>query len=198
MNEVSLPIRQPRICVEDFDEMLMSKPEYEKWELINGRVIKSRVGATWEHKQIVVNVLVALTNHLRQSASPYRAYDETFWVKDKPKQFGAFPDVMVFKSALAPNQLSIDDPTIIVEVLSPGTENHDRLVKRLAYQELDSLQTYILIARDRLLIDVYRRQADGWHGDPPLQSLDAQLSLPEIDFQIAVGDIYRDIQFPAD
>ena len=49
----------------DFEELLLDKPKNEKWELIGGRIIRGTVGARWEHKQIILNLTLAINNHLR-------------------------------------------------------------------------------------------------------------------------------------
>jgi Uma2 family endonuclease len=81
----------------------------------------------------------------------------------------------------------------LFEVVSPGSEGKDRLIKRIAYQRLPSLQHYVLVERDRPYIDHYVRAADGWRGEVPLETLDAILKLPAIDFEMAVSEIYRDV-----
>lgn len=91
-----LAARFEHMSLEDFEELLLDKPEDEKWELIGGRVIRGMVGARWEHKQIVVNITVAMTNHFRARGSSCRAFDETFWLKEKSLNLGVFPDVLVF------------------------------------------------------------------------------------------------------
>lgn len=187
------PDRQPRISLVDFEEMLLNRPEHEKWELIDGRVIKSMVGARWEHHQIISNVDFALQSHLRARNSACRVFRETFYLSKDADDLNALPDVMVFCGKLEPRQTSIDNPLILFEVLSPGTAAHDRLAKRIAYQRLESLQSYVLIERDRVFVDAYRRRADGWHGDPPLERLDQSLALPEIELSLTLADIFRDV-----
>lgn len=187
------PECQPRINLADFEEMLLKRPEHEKWELIDGRVIKSIVGARWEHHRIISNVDFTLQAHLRGRNSPCRVFRETFFLSKDAADLNALPDIMVFCGKLEPRQTSVDSPLIVIEVLSPGTESNDRLTKRIAYQRLESLQTYVLIERDRVLVDVYRREPDGWHGDPPLERLDQALALPEIELSLPLADIYRDL-----
>ena len=38
---------------DDFEEALADKPRGERWELIGGRVVRSMVGARWEHNYLV-------------------------------------------------------------------------------------------------------------------------------------------------
>ncbi len=185
--------KPPRIDVADFEEMLLNKPEHEKWELIDGRVIKSMVGARWSHHRLVSNIERAIGNHLDATRANCFTFRETFFLKRKTQDLSALPDVMVRCGPLEPDAVSVDDPKIIFEVLSPGTETNDRLVKRLAYQQIPSLEAYILVERDKVLLDVYRRREDGWHGEPPLDSLSDTLQLPEIEFAIPLSEIYRGV-----
>ena len=64
--------------LDDFEELLADKPAHEKWELINGRVVRMMVGARWEHKRIVQNITSALLTGFRARGSDCRPYDETF------------------------------------------------------------------------------------------------------------------------
>ncbi|MCP5015983.1 MAG: hypothetical protein GY938_12040 [Ketobacter sp.] len=50
------------MSLDDFEELLLDKPESEKWELIGGRIIRGMVGARWEHKQIILNLTLAINN----------------------------------------------------------------------------------------------------------------------------------------
>jgi Uma2 family endonuclease len=51
-------------------------------------------------------------------------------------------------------------PVLIVEVLSPSTERIDRYEKLLAYRQVPSLQEYVLIAQERMLVEIHRRGTD--------------------------------------
>ena len=60
---MNLPDRRPGfeyMDFDDFEELLLDRPEHEKWELIGGRVIRGMVGARWEHNRIVANISSAL------------------------------------------------------------------------------------------------------------------------------------------
>ena len=39
----------------------------------------------------------------------------------------------------------------------PESETRDRVIKRIAYQRLESLRACVLVERDRMLVDVYAR-----------------------------------------
>lgn len=181
------------MSLDDFEELLADKPAHEKWELINGRVIRGMVGARWEHHIIIDNMGYALTDHLRKIGKPCRVFRETFFLKDRSQDLAALPDLMVRCGKPAPGKTSFDDPLILVEVVSPGSEARDRLEKRVAYQQLPTLQAYVLVNRDRPHVEALERRADGFFAVDPLTTLDAALVLPAIDFTMSLASIYHDV-----
>lgn len=181
------------MSLDDFEEMLPDKPADQKWELINGRVIRGMVGARWEHHVIIDNMSFALTDHVRKKELPCRVYRETFFLKERRQDLAALPDLMIRCGKPAPGATSFNDPLILVEVVSPGSEARDRLEKRVAYQQLPSLQAYVLVTRDQPFVEVFERGAGGFTALPPLTTLDAVLALPAIDFVMPLAAIYRDL-----
>lgn len=57
---------------------------------------------------------------------------------------------------------AVTNPTIVIEVLSEGTERYDRDGKFQAYKQLASLEEYVLVSQDRRGIEVYRRADGDW------------------------------------
>ncbi len=53
------------------------------------------------------------------------------------------------------------NPMVIVEVLSASTEKFDRGDKWQAYQRVDSLKDYVLVAQSTPRIEHFQRQSDG-------------------------------------
>jgi Uma2 family endonuclease len=178
---------------DDFEEALLDKPEHERWELIGGRVIRGMVGARWEHNRIVGNVFAALLTGLRAADSTCRPFAETFWLKERFLDLAVFPDVMVRCGPLEPDAISLNDPIVLVEVVSRGSAQRDRFEKWNLYQRLPSVQHYVLIERERVHVDVFDRKPDGWLQRPALLTLDDTLSLPAVPFSLAVAEIYRDV-----
>lgn len=60
-----------------------------------------------------------------------------------------------------PSGATITNPTVIVEVLSPSTEQDDRGSKWQHYQQLESLREYVLVSQGEPRIECYRRLGDG-------------------------------------
>jgi Uma2 family endonuclease len=65
-----------------------------------------------------------------------------------------------------PGGATIANPTLIVEVLSPSTEQVDRGDKWQHYQRIPSLQEYVLVSQSQVRVERYRRLATGgWQYD---------------------------------
>ncbi|MEJ1158129.1 Uma2 family endonuclease [Prosthecomicrobium sp. N25] len=177
---------------DDFEELLLDKPENERWELIGGRVIRGMVGARWEHHLISQNVMVALRQHIKATKRPCHVFQEAFYLKRRELDFAVLPDVMVQCGRLEPGATSIQDPMVVVEVLSPGTEARDRYEKWDGYKKLPSLVHYVMVHRDKPLIEVRNRNGAEWRIDW-LEGLDRSLSLPAIDFSMPLAAVYEDV-----
>src|SRR5205823_2254877 len=86
--------------------------------------------------------------------------------------------------------LSLQNPTLIVEVLSNSTEQADRGEKMRCYQTLGSLQTYVLVAQDRPSIEVYERRPDESWNLRRYEGLDTVIPLPAIGCQLRPAGVY--------
>jgi len=184
------------MSLDDFEELLADKPADEKWELLGGRVVRMMVGARWEHNRIVGNVYSALLAGLRAKGSDRRPFSETFWLKSRLLNLACFPDVIVRCGPLPPDATSLDDPTVLVEVVSKGSAQRDRREKWVQYNRLPSLRHYVLIERDVLAVDVHDRVEGGFFERPPLTLAQDVLRLPAIDFELPLAEIYRDVIAP--
>jgi Uma2 family endonuclease len=187
---------QQYMDLDDFEELLLDKPRDEKWELISGRVVRGMVGARLAHHEIVQNVNVALRNHIRENGLPCRTFTETFWLKQRFLKLAVFPDIMVRCGPLDRNIVSIDDPLILMEVVSPSSEERDRGEKASAYMRLTSLQHVCFIDRDRVNIDVFDRSDTSWTPRAPIVSIEEMFALPTISFSMRVADVYGDALAP--
>jgi Uma2 family endonuclease len=57
---------------------------------------------------------------------------------------------------------AISNPTVVVEVLSPATEQKDRHERFVTFQQIDSLEEYVLVSLDERRIEVRRRSGRSW------------------------------------
>ena len=122
-----------------------------------------------------------------------RNLPESAWLKERFQKLAAFPDVMVRCGPIEPDAPSVDDPMILIEVISPTSGSRDRGEKTPAYMRLGSARHICLIDRDRVRIDVFDRNEMGWAPRAPIETLDEAFELAAIEFSMPVAEIYRDV-----
>jgi Uma2 family endonuclease len=85
----------------------------------------------------------------------------------------------------------LQDPKLVVEVLSPSTESIDRREKFLSYKQIATVEEYVMVAQDSAQIMVYRR-AQKWaprvHTGP-----DSIVTFQSIGFWLGLGQIYEGV-----
>ena len=85
----------------------------------------------------------------------------------------------------------VEAPLLIVEVLSPGTERDDVLVKLPAYQRIASLQEILYVETERVGATVYRRAGAEWV--VVIIGGTDRLRLDTVGLDIPITDLYRGI-----
>ncbi len=84
---------------------------------------------------------------------------------------------------------------VLVEVLSPGTALMDRNEQLMEYTQIDTLDTYLLVAQDGAGIERYMRHERGQWRYPRVSGLDADIALPSIDCTPALAKVYQKVSF---
>jgi Uma2 family endonuclease len=147
-------IRQKQAwAVEEFLSWEEQQPE--RWELRNPGPWRMMVGAPYSHSKIVGNVWRALDQQLR--GGPCDVHRETFKVSTGKRVY--YPDVLVRCGPIDPDATLTDAPRLVVEVLSPSTEDVDFGEKREAYLALPSLEAYVIVSQVPRRLDMFARTA---------------------------------------
>lgn len=130
-------------------------------EYIGGDII-GMAGAELDHNQIAQNIKLALGMALRERPCRILGSDQRVKVETTGEYF--YPDILVTclkPQLVGPSPRSLVNPQVLIEVLSPSTEHHDRGAKWLAYQTIPSLTDDLLVANDRRRVEHYQRSPDG-------------------------------------
>ena len=166
-------------------------------EYLDG-VIVAMAGGSDEHNAIMLQFGVLCANRRTGRCRAYPA-DQRFWIA--PSGRGRYSDGSIIRGA--PEHPPHDgqattNPVVVVEVLSPSSEGDDEGDKRLDFQSLASLQTYVVIAQDERRVRVYRRTERGeWRPEPEVYRDGDAFELPTLSSAITVAEIYDDILDPA-
>jgi len=164
-----------------------------KSEYHRGQVV-AMSGASRYHNRIARNLTRLLGNQLRDR--PCQNYVNDMRVSVRGGESYLYPDIVV---TCGPEQFeddrfdTLDNPILVIEILSASTEGHDRGAKFLDYQAIPSLAEYVLITQSPRRFEIFRRQADGawlyqsWAFSPPplvLQSVDCTLLADDVYFKV--------------
>jgi Uma2 family endonuclease len=93
-------------------------------------------------------------------------------------------------------QQALREPFLIVEILSPSTERHDRRVKLPVYRQLATVQEILLIDSDGIYAELHRRAGAQWITEI-LRGADAMLSLASAGIEVRLSELYEGIELTA-
>lgn len=154
-------------------------------EYIDGQIFAMATDVSREHCIIVGNIGGILNSHLKTTHC--QTFISRMKLYTKNKSF-YYPDVMVSCEPKDDHKYYLEQPLLIIEVLSESTERIDRREKLLAYQTISSLKEYVIVSQTEILVEVYRRddQNKWWKTDfigeeiVELKSVDLSLQMSQI------------------
>ncbi|MDZ4837564.1 MAG: Uma2 family endonuclease [Candidatus Melainabacteria bacterium] len=149
---------------------------------------------TRRHNIIGVNIVTIVRSHLR--GSPCQAYMEGVKVRIKAANCFYYPDVMVACDQGDPESVYVDEPVLIVEVLSRSTGSTDRREKLVNYMTIPTLIEYVIVHQRVKRVDVYRRNKNDNFDESILSTADDLVleSLPNGKLMIPIEAIYENIR----
>lgn len=175
------------------DYLRVEEDNDTKHEFAHGQIF-AMSGGTPEHAGITANIMRLLGNGLE--GKPCRVYSPDLRVRVQATGLGTYADVTVICGKIEldpedPKGHTALNPKVLVEVLSPSTEDYDRGDKLGNYKLIPSLAEVVLVAHDRREVEVVRREADGSWARQIARDGDV-ISLRSIDCELLVSDIYKD------
>lgn len=113
-------------------------------ELIDGQVI-AMAGASAAHNQVCANLIAALHGRLTDRPCVVLTSDQRLFIEATGSY--VYPDITV---ACRPFEwrdegLSLSNPRVVIEVLSPSTRAHDQGLKYPLYEQIPSLTDIIFV-----------------------------------------------------
>jgi len=182
----------------------MSPQEYLRWEqqqaekheYYDGKII-AMSGASGPHNTIAKNILVQLTIHLEDKG--YQTFISDLRTKISKTKY-LYPDVILVKGepSYAEDEFyNLQNPLIIIEVLSKSTEHRDKGMKFQAYRQLESFQEYLLIAQDACRVEAFFKDKDNrWVLKEPVEDMESTYAFESVDLEIPLSAIYKNVTFP--
>lgn len=185
-----------RMSVEEYLELDRSSSDV-RYEYNDGYAYMMS-GGTPQHALIIGNVQGELNRLFEQRGSPCLAYpaDATVWLTETRY---VHPDVVATCDERDLVSLeSLRSPRLVVEVLSPGTEKHDKGQKFDWYRACPGIQEIVFIRTARPLVEAYRRQSAVRQWLLQIYGPGEVVELTSLNVEIPVDVIYRRVIFAHD
>jgi Uma2 family endonuclease len=180
----------PNYYVSPQEYLALERKAEFKSEYMDG-VVYAFAGASPRHNLIVANIIATLGTQLK--GHPGKVYSSSLKVRAPNSKRFFYPDVSV---VLGNDEVADDardvllNPTLIVEVSSESTAAFDRGKKFLSYQQIDSLQEYLLVSQDEILVESFARQGNDTWLYTKVAGLEGVLTLTSVNCELALKDVY--------
>ena len=164
-------------------------------EYCNGEMF-AMSGGSFAHWRIIGNLVAWLRSALESKECIVGSSDLRIGVS--PRGLYTYPDVIVIcgEPHFADDQKdTLVNPALLIEVLSPSTEAHDRVLKWAQYRQIESLKGYAMVSQTEPRVEVYTRQTAGRWFFSEFVGLEAQCRFDSIDCEIPVSEIYSKVEF---
>lgn len=173
--------------VDAFMAFLESRPEKEKWQLVDGVAQRLVTPPLLAHQGIAANLQFELNLSLRRSRPDLWAYCEAGVRLPARQDFQPEPDVVVLPR-LAPEGYWTERFLLVAEILSPSNDREliDRKVE-LYTTGPDALHV-LVVSQDAVKV-VHRAQSSDWR--PQELGGEDRLVLADFGFDLAVTELYR-------
>jgi Uma2 family endonuclease len=174
-----------------FDDYLrVEEDSVIRHEYLDGR-IWAMAGGSPEHAAICANVIAALSAAL--GSRRCRVYTTDLRIRVQATGLATYPDVSVIcdrpeLDPADPKRHTALNPKLLVEVLSPSTQDYDCGEKLEHYQQIASLEEILLVHPDTRRVTVWRRSGTSWTAT---EHRDGVLALA-LGCELSFAAIYRD------
>ncbi len=160
----------------------------ERHEFVDGNLFVM-AGGTTQHNVYALILISMMMQHALQRG--YIICNDV--ILETPLGRGYYPDAYVVPRTSDLAARVQHHPIIIIEVISQSTEAIDRGEKWQAYQQIASLEQYVLLSQNEAVAEVFFRDGSEWRYKK-LEG-DAALVFPKLEFEIVLSSLYA--QLPA-
>jgi Uma2 family endonuclease len=188
--EAVYPVELPYMTLEeyfDFEDKSTTRHEY-----VNGYV-QAMSGASVAHCRIVQALVFALNERLRGNSCEIFSTQVELNLKIDTDQVIYYPDVMVSCDRTGWGEAWIQNPRLVIEVLSACTRDIDRREKAMTYRRAPTVEEYVVAAQCSRQFTVYRR-AQNWVPEI-VSGAEGVAELRSLGISIPLAEIYRKV-FP--
>ncbi|MDQ2807429.1 MAG: Uma2 family endonuclease [Chloroflexota bacterium] len=187
---MAAPLPAPYVTAAEY--LARERRSAVKSEYLDGYIV-AMAGVRRAHSLISTNLARLLETQLEER--PCEVHIADMRVKVSARNVYTYPDIAVvcgdahYEDRYGDTLLN---PTVLIEILSPSTEDYDRGVKFDYYRHLPSLREYLLVAQTGMHVEHFILQEEDWvlteAHDPA-----TVLYLPSIECRLPMSRIYNKV-----
>ena len=166
-----------------------------KSEFYNGEMF-ALAGASFIHNKISSNIHISIGGQLKNKNCGI--YQSDLKVKEQTSGLFTYPDLVVIcgEPEFYDNGKDVVlNPTVIMEILSPSTENYDRGFKFELYRKLKSLKDFFLVSQEKVFIEHYSKNTDNSWTLNEYNNKEQSIIIKSIDCNLKLEDVYYKVNF---
>jgi len=163
-------------------------------EYSNGKVVNS-TGSSRRHNLIGSNTTIAIGSRVR--GHKCEVYVNDMRVKLSPHNY-CYPDVVVVNGEPKFEGKELDillNPTVIVEIMSRATLNHDKTEKLDRYLAMESVREILLVKEEEMRVEHYFKQTQNQWTYKIYSNREDIISIESVNCKISLSEIYSQIKF---
>ncbi len=198
LREPEVAYGKKKFTVEEY--LAMERASAEKHEYYEGEIFLMQghgealamSGAAKRHNFIFSNLFGELI--LRLKGKSCQPFGPDMRMNIPENTLFTYPDISVYcgeSNDVSEDEDTVINPTLIIEILSPSTENYDRGDKFKLCRDIPTLKEYIIVATKTVCIEAFRiNDRKHWELEEYCD-LNDELKMPSIGVSIPVADIYH-------
>lgn len=174
----------------------------ERHEYHSGKII-AMAGGTGNHSLIMGRATTAITNAIDKADKNCSIFTADMKVKIEQYNKGLYPDISVVCGDIEydnANKTVLNNPILLIEVLSKSTKDYDKGAKFEYYRSIPSFKEYMIVYQSIAKVQTWYKEAEnclprflgGRIGNAV--GLDASITLHSIGCEVALKDIYKRIE----
>lgn len=181
-----------RYTPEEYLEMEWEKGvRYEYWD---GELV-AMASPTLRHNELTLNIASTLKPHGKKTGCKTFITEASLSLNNGKNYL--LPDVIfTWNEEDLKAERFIQNPTILVEVLSDSNEDYDYHQKWKVYQKIRSLRYYLLVSQHEYRVEMYSRlNEQTMFFYQAFEGLDAVIPFEGLGFDMSLNEVYEGITF---
>lgn len=167
----------------------LAKSEYYKGDVF------AMSGASSKHNAITGALIGELYAFLK--GKNCKVYPSDLRVHNPANGLYTYPDVTIVcgkEEYLDEEFDTLLNPTVLIEVLSPTTEEYDRGTKFKLYRSIPSLKNYIMISSTEVSAEIYTRMENNEWKLSMAKEKEGIIHISAIEYELALMDVYAQVE----